>query len=447
VSRALPRDAVGDLAAVVLGGRDLERQALSLEGLTRAGVHPLRIRFLDAWRFLPNPAAMETHVRAAIARLRAAEPVDRAPMRATTTFRGYLPRRSLFVPLPRFRAPLPRLVSARCRAISGCHLCVSACPSKAIAKGTPPTIDAATCTSCGLCVAACPADAVGHPALSVDALAAEAEALADIPHRNLLVACTPVLLGGGMENLRLEPERWRILEVPALGVFRATDVLRLRRAGFDRVVGLGAGPCCPGGPGPFAVAAAFLDGLGLPGLVGHWDLEDGPLPARWSLPAADEVLLPATDSLPKLAAALGSVSAPIELPGRGAGLVVLDAARCTLCGLCAERCIPGALAAEQPEPGALRLVFDAAMCDGCALCADVCPERALTVRRAVDPRAVGSRAVLKEDAWVLCASCGTRVAPVAMVARVAAQLRRPLRLDLCPDCKPLTLASHIGFSR
>ena len=82
------------------------------------------------------------------------------------------------------------------------------------------------------------------------------------------------------------------------------------------------------------------------------------------------------------------------------------------------------------------LQVDLTLCDGCGLCADVCPEKAITVSYGVDTAAVGRRRALKEDRWVLCSACGSRVAPAAMVAQVAAKLRSPVTLDLCPDCKP-----------
>lgn len=435
-----------DLAIVVLAGRDLDRQALFAEELMDAGVHPFRVRFLDAWRLFREPAVIATHVRAALARMRAAEPVDLAPTRATRRFRGHLSRRSVLTLVARHRAPLPRIEPARCRAGSGCDLCVRACPTGAIARGVPPHIDPAACTSCGVCLPACPTGAVAHPSLSVEGLEAEAHELSDAPHLNLLVVCTAALLDPEATRLDLDPSRWRLLEAPAMGALRSTDVLRLRAKGFDRIVGLSVGGCCPGTPGPFAVASALLGELGFPGRVEHWDLEEGPFPSEWSRPLPEEAPpLPSVDSLHGLAAALGGADVgPVALPGRGAGLVALDTARCTMCGLCAERCWSKALALEEPEPGNVLLTFDHAACDGCGMCADVCPERALSVRHAVDAEALGERTVLKEDSWVLCTSCGNRVAPRSMIVRVAARMKAPVDLDLCPDCKPLRIVGQIG---
>lgn len=113
----------------------------------------------------------------------------------------------------------------------------------------------------------------------------------------------------------------------------------------------------------------------------------------------------------------------------------IDPDACTLCGVCAERCWSAALRVEEPWPGNVKLTFDHARCDACGLCQEVCPERAVSLRYAVDPKAIGQRIALKEDTWVACASCGTRVAPRAMVEQVAARMKRAVALDLCPDCK------------
>jgi len=423
-------------AVVFLAARNVELQARAAEGLMRGGVHPLRIRFLDAWRLFPDAMTVGTHVHAAIARLRAAEPVERAPTRPTNAFRGAVPRRSLIYPVARFRAPVPRIEPSRCRA-PNCDLCVKACPEQAIARGVPPSIDPSACTSCAMCLAACPTDAAGHRVLSRSTLEAEARALADAPGLGLLVACPSSLLDDRIEGLGLAPGGWRVLEVPSVGALRPVDVLRFLALGFKTVVGLGAGECCPEAPGPFAVASAFLVGIGDPGRVAYWDLSAPPPDLREGATSHHQSI-PMVESLHELAVRIDSHADRIPLPGRGAGLVTVDPAACTMCGLCVERCWSDSLAMEEPRPGALTLTFNVQACDGCEQCVEACPERAVSLQHAIEPPS-RDRTVLKRDEWVLCTACGNRVAPRAMVDRVASQSTLRAGLDLCPACKPVRL--------
>lgn len=437
---AILRDHAGpDTDVILLAPRDFEAQAALEEDVLRAGVHPFRIRFLDAGRVFRDPRDVEVHIRAALGRLRASEGREAAPSRATNRFRGAVPRRSLLLPFARHRVPLPRIDSSTCREARGCDLCIRACPARAITKGHPPRIDAGACTSCGVCVAACPVSAVSHPSLDFGPLEAEAAILADGPHRNLLVACSAALASLRPEGLGPASGLWRLVEVPSLGCLRAADALRLQTMGFDRVIDLRRGLCCPEGDRPFAVVASLLEGLGRPGRVLRWNLEEGPLPRAWSdsLPT-EGTTMPSRSSLPAFAAQFGEPGSPvIDLPGRGAGLVSVDAAGCTLCGVCVERCPSGALSMEEPTSGAVRLDFCATACDGCGICADACPERVLSLRLAVDPSRGSERVLLKEDEWVLCRCCGTRVAPRAMIVQIAARTKVPVAFDLCADCKPL----------
>ena len=42
----------------------------------------------------------------------------------------------------------------------GCGCCKDACPTEAIAEGSPYVIDAEKCVDCGACAAQCPAEAI-----------------------------------------------------------------------------------------------------------------------------------------------------------------------------------------------------------------------------------------------------------------------------------------------
>jgi len=430
---------VPDAAVLVLVGGNLDAQARIAEDAARAGVHPLRVRFLGGWRLFRDAGALELLARAALARLRSLD-VDRAATRQTSRFRGAVPRRWFLSPLTRFRESMPRIEPSRCRAADGCDLCIQSCPEAAIARSVPPVIDAAKCTSCGACLAACPTEAVEDPVQGFEGLAVEASALADGPRLSLAVVCSHGILRPLRAASAFDPTRWRVVEVPSLGALRPLQILRLRAAGFERIVGLSAGRCCSGQANPFLVAAAVLDALGYPGTVAHWDVAGGPPPDAGT--PAPPTPVPAGGSLVAFASAHGRL-VRVTLPGRGAGIVTVDREKCTLCGLCAPRCWSRALQMDDPDSGIVRLTFDHAACDGCGLCADACPEDAVRLEYGIDTAAAGTRSVVAEDAWVLCSSCGARVAPQRMVARVAAALGQAARLDLCPECKSSRLFESV----
>lgn len=57
----------------------------------------------------------------------------------------------------------------------------------------------------------------------------------------------------------------------------------------------------------------------------------------------------------------------------------IDATRCTGCGMCADICPTGSLAAEQKTP-MLRITCDASACVSCKLCVDACYVHAVSLR-------------------------------------------------------------------
>jgi len=416
-------------SVILLGGPDPESQIRLADAALGAGVHPLRLRVLESGRLFRDPtAAIVPHVRAAVSRLAQTPRLDGAPLRETSRFRGHVPRRFFLNPLHRYSEVVPQVDAGRCR--PGCDLCVRACPTSAFTAGSPPRLDPTKCVSCAACLPACPRGALGLAGGDFPIVEREVETLADGPGLSLLVGCADSMrrLPDGV----LDSTRWRVLELPSLGSLRPMEILRLLAKGFSQIVSVQAGDCCARGLHGFAVAGAFLNGIGRPGLISTWDLDVTRVPpaGRSGVPTP-----PLAATLPETAAEVIS-SGCFALPGRGAALVGVAADRCTMCRLCAERCPSGALRIEETADGSARLAFDHASCDGCGLCRDVCPEHAVTVRLGVDTEAAGRLEILKEDAWVLCAACGNRVAPKEMVARIASRMSLPMSLDLCPDCKP-----------
>jgi MinD superfamily P-loop ATPase len=62
-------------------------------------------------------------------------------------------------------------------------------------------------------------------------------------------------------------------------------------------------------------------------------------------------------------------------PFSGGSEAVIDASRCTDCGLCVEHCRFDAVKVHEGDPAPLYEV-DRISCEGCGVCADVCPDEA-----------------------------------------------------------------------
>jgi TorA maturation chaperone TorD/Pyruvate/2-oxoacid:ferredoxin oxidoreductase delta subunit len=113
---------------------------------------------------------------------------------------------------------------------------------------------------------------------------------------------------------------------------------------------------------------------------------------------------------------------------------------CTLCGICIQVCRPGALQQVRPAGrGTVVLRVDAVLCDGCAACQHWCPEKVIAVNRLLDGEHP-SEGELARSAMLACPRCGQPYAPVAMVAKVQAQVDQGheallQRLALCHECK------------
>ncbi|MFQ5611200.1 MAG: molecular chaperone TorD family protein [Anaerolineae bacterium] len=114
---------------------------------------------------------------------------------------------------------------------------------------------------------------------------------------------------------------------------------------------------------------------------------------------------------------------------------------CTLCGICAEVCRPGALQLDQRE-WEVELTFDPAGCDGCGYCKEYCPERILVIEHTgadAGPKQARQMAV---SAMAPCARCGRPLTPQAMLDRILQRFRRrkgdpadEAAMYLCHRCK------------
>lgn len=123
------------------------------------------------------------------------------------------------------------------------------------------------------------------------------------------------------------------------------------------------------------------------------------------------------------------------------GVVSLDKARCTGCGLCALECATGALAISAgKDSSSFRIIFRHGRCTACGACRDICPEKCLSLARGLNTNELDRETVLFTDGVATCRECGKPIGPRTMLAKIRARVEAaggPLapEADLCPDCR------------
>ncbi len=122
------------------------------------------------------------------------------------------------------------------------------------------------------------------------------------------------------------------------------------------------------------------------------------------------------------------------------GVVSLDKARCTGCGLCAGECPTGALEIDTEDNGCFQIIFKHGRCTACGACRDICPEKCLSLARGLKAGELDGETVLFTDGVATCRQCGKAIGPRTMLAKIRARVESSGRsftaeADLCPDCR------------
>lgn len=339
---------------------------------------------------------------------------------------------------------------ARCVAVrnrnSSCSRCSDACAAGAVTvRNNEVSIDPEACTACGSCVPACPTGAfVALEPSQGDLAAALARSARALGGGRVCIACARAA-----SQADGDPDKFA--ELPCLGRVGELLLVELAARGVREIV-LVDGGCesCRFGTVSAAVDLAVREGRGLFSLLGCdakvLRASEFPDDARMlsereqrgaarrgflssaggmakdaALIAAEQTLAqkrraaggdePVTlrqrlgigadgklprfrvernlrllDALCELGGEAGDVG---ELDTRFFGNVVVDASKCSGCGMCVMFCPTGALAASldghpRADEGLCYREFSAADCVQCGLCVDVCLSGAVSLSTCVD---------------------------------------------------------------
>jgi formate hydrogenlyase subunit 6/NADH:ubiquinone oxidoreductase subunit I len=374
---------------------------------------------------------------------------------------GEISRRDLFRSLvPKYRVT-PYIESTLCLG-EKCRICRAGCDSRAIsAEADALSIDSADCRGCGVCTTLCPRQAIIYPNFSLDQLEAETEGLL----LNSAEQLRPRVIAFVCRSSQYTNLDANVLpvSVPCLGMISPGLMLRALDRGAQGIVLVSSKQRCQ----------LKLDCSNWKGtvqfvqrLLEHWGLEpervtaldEGDLARGLPLFGQRMALLTPTsftssqstafpDKALGLPAAILAMSEKLGAQATGKiaagtvpfGKIVLDATRCTGCGVCAAQCPTNALA-DLKVTSSCQLVFRQESCVGCGQCVDVCPERCLHLTKVLEVSQLNHEPqMIFEGEFARCRVCGVPFAPKAMVDSVRARLgttgEAALRLETCPKCR------------
>ncbi len=390
---------------------------------------------------------------------------------------GEVSRRDLFQSLVPKYSVIPYIDSAKCLGWK-CRICRAACTFKAIiAEDEAVSIDSSDCKACGLCITSCPHQAIVYPNFAIEQLEAQIEGLlldADTKLQPRIIAMVCQSTDTKVNPFKQTPNVLPI-EVPCMGMVSPRLILRAFDLGAQGFLMISNKDKCQ-----FKLDCTDWKGTVqfVQQLLAYWGIEperigicqegqlDKELAAFRSRIAAlnPTVLVSAKANTTEKGIALPAViSAMTEKLGAAAigaitsgtvpfGKVTVDASKCTSCGVCAAQCPTEALSGLSGKDSST-LLFRQDSCVGCGQCMDICPEKCLTLVKVLEVNKLNHEPqVIFENDFVRCRSCGTPVAPKAMIEAVRSRLgttgEAASRLEMCPGCrmkgKPRLAKSGVG---
>ncbi len=356
--------------------------------------------------------------------------------------------------------------------LSGCTLCIDACPTGAIVPdGDHVTIDPYICMGHGSCASVCPTGAASYALPSADAMITRVGTLLG----------TYLKAGGKAPILLIHDAEFGESLIAAMartGHGLPANVLpftvsQTTQVGLDFLLGAmahGAGrillllppgekSAVEGLATQVKLAEIIVGGLGYGsnrvGLIDEMD----PAIVEALLYGLDAVTMPHGSFLPLggkrglLGLALTNLHrhapAPVDaldLPvGAPFGNVEVNTDGCTLCLSCVGACPKGAFKDSPDKP---RLSFSEYACIQCGLCKASCPEKVITLVPRINFKAgAADRRVIKEEPAVACIRCGKDFGVRSTIDRMIDKLRNHPAfageqalnvIRMCDDCRVIS---------
>jgi ferredoxin len=335
--------------------------------------------------------------------------------------------------------PVPVVDPSTCRALRGCNICVKECPESAL-SGKPPVADERRCSLCGLCLNVCPVEALastGSSEAQVGAFASRvAEELKDKSYLVLVCQGSVDEASRLIDGLKLakpqHPIVFYTIAYPGELTFRLSVALGL--AGFHVVV------LC------HSISAVNLRVLGeaakLGAVVETVEAATDALKLLTKTPESRRaVAKPVLTRLQLARELMARLSDRVETTFPLAAIVLVDEAKCTLCGACSRSCPSNALLLEESASSS-KLLFYHDKCIACRMCVDVCPYTALRLSYVLDPSLRGKPVTLAEDEMLRCIVCERPVAPRRTILEVVRRLKASgvsrtalAAVFMCQECK------------